>query len=158
MNIEYIETDARGFDLIGPLWQKLNEFHITRSPYHAGHFMRMTFDQRKRQLLEKSAEGAVRIDIARDKETGRSVAYCISTVSKNQQGEIDSIYIEPGYRRQGIGDSLVKKALGWMDSLSITQRVIEVASGNEEVIPFYGRYGFYPRCVILRPAEKPPEL
>jgi ribosomal protein S18 acetylase RimI-like enzyme len=154
LNIEYSETDRRSLDLIAPLWQELNEHHRVRSPHHAAHYVEMTFEKRKRRLLEKSAGGAMRIDIAHDKETGENVGYCVSTVSENGQGEIDSIYIEPGYRRQGIGDALMKRALGWMDSLSITRRVVEVASGNEEVFVFYRRYGFYPRSTLLRTVEK----
>jgi ribosomal protein S18 acetylase RimI-like enzyme len=150
MNIEYIETDEHGLDLIGPLWAKLNEHHRERSPYHAAHFTGMTFDKRKRSLLEKSAGGAMRVDIARDKETGENVGYCVSTISKDGQGEIDSIYIEPVCRHQGIGDALMNKALGWMDGKRTTKRVVEVAAGNEEVFPFYRRYGFFPRSTLLR--------
>jgi ribosomal protein S18 acetylase RimI-like enzyme len=157
VNIEYTETDQRGLDLIGPLWEKLNEYHRERSPYHKGHFAGMTFEMRKRHLLEKSAGGAMRIDIARDRETDKYAGYCVSTVSKDRQGEIDSIYIESEYRRRGIGDALMKRTLGWMDRLSITRRLVEVASGNEEVFAFYRRYGFYPRSTILRTVEKPAE-
>ena len=95
----------------------------------------------------------MRIDIARDNETGENVGYCITTVSKDNLGEIDSIYIERGYRRRGIGDSLMKKALAWMDGLSIAKRVIAVASGNEEVIDFYRRFNFFPRTIILEQVE-----
>lgn len=157
MNIEYIEADQRGLDLIGPLWEKLNEYHRERSPYHKGHFAGMTFEMRKRRLLEKSAGGAMRIDITRDRETNKYVGYCVSTISEGRQGEIDSIFIESEYRGRGIGDTLMKKALGWMDGLSIIRRMVEVASGNEEVFAFYRRYGFYPRSTILRTVEKPAE-
>jgi len=154
MRIEYTEMDERGLDLIGPLWQKLNDYHRERSPYHADHFIMMTFELRKRHLLEKSQKGAMRVDIASDADTNRTVGYCVSTVSENHQGEIDSIFIEQDYRRRGIGDGLMKRALKWMDGLSITQRVVEVAAGNEEVFAFYRRYGFYPRSSILRMAER----
>ena len=37
-----------------------------------------------------------------------------------------------------------------MDGLSITKRIIGVGTGNEEVFPFYARYGFFPGVTILR--------
>ena len=154
MNIEYTVLDERGLDIIGQLWKKLNEHHRERSPHHAPHFAGMTFEVRKKHLLEKSHKGAMRVDIAKDVDADKLVGYCVSTVSANRQGEIDSIFIEQDYRGSDIGDSLMKRALKWMDGLSITQRLVEVAAGNEEVFAFYRRYGFYPRSTILRTVEK----
>jgi diamine N-acetyltransferase len=154
MNIGYTVMDERGLDQIGPLWQKLNDHHRERSPHHAAHYVGMTFEVRKKHLLEKSQKGSMRIDIARDADTHETVGYCVSTVSENHQGEIDSIFIEQDYRRHGIGDRLMKRALGWMNELCITQRMVEVAAGNEEVFAFYHWYGFYPKSTILRTVEE----
>ncbi len=153
MKIEYTVTDQQGLDLIGALWEKLNEHHRVRAPHHAANFTRMTFDQRKKGLLEKSRKGALRIDLARDVKTGKLVGYCVSTVSEDKQGEIESIFIEKDYRRCGIGDNFMKQALNWMDSLSVTKRIIGVAVGNEEAFGFYSRYNFYPRVTILSQIE-----
>jgi len=152
-NIEYIETDRQGLDLIVPLWQKLNEHHRLRSLYFPGHYTRMTWDLRKKQLIDKSRNGSIRIDLAKDGNTEALIGYCVSTISEKRQGEIDSIYIEDGYRRCGIGDNLMKKALKWMDEHSVKGKMLEVASGNEEVFAFYSRYDFYPRSTIMRQVE-----
>lgn len=153
-DIKFAETDARGLDLIGPLWQKLIAHHEARAPeVFAGHFDEITFDTRKNQLLEKSRNGFMRIDLARDDNDGTLVGYCVSTINGQNQGEIESIFIEADYRRQGIGDKFMKKALRWMDGHSVNRKVIAVASGNEEVFPFYRRYNFYPRASILHQVE-----
>jgi ribosomal protein S18 acetylase RimI-like enzyme len=153
-NIEYTETDKQGLDLINPLWQKLIQHHKERAlKVFSKHFDRMTFDQRKKEFLEKSRNGAIRIDLARDGKTQALVGYCVSTVSEKKQGEIESIYIEDGYRRCGIGDNLMKRALSWIDSHAVTRKVIGVAVGNEEVFEFYSRYNFYPRVSILEQVE-----
>ena len=89
------------------------------------------------------------MDIASDLDTGEIVGYCVSTVSANKQGEIDSIYIEPDYRRSGIGNNLMGRALHWMDDLSATRKVLVVGIGNEEVLEYYRKYNFYPRSVVL---------
>ena len=154
VKIEYSETDEQGLDFIAPLWRKLREHHKARAlKVFSEHYEKMTFDLRKKQLLEKSRGGAIRIDFARDRNTGAAIGYCVSTITKKGQGEIDSICIEEGYRRCGIGDNLMKKALKWMDEHSVKGKMLEVASGNEEVFAFYSRYGFYPRSIILRQVE-----
>jgi ribosomal protein S18 acetylase RimI-like enzyme len=113
----------------------------------------MPFEERKRFLLEKSRGGAIRIDLAKDKGTGVLIGYCVSSLTEKKQGEIDSIYIEADYRRRGIGDAFMKKALGWLADRAATRIIVGVASGNEESFPFYSRYGFYPRVTVLEQAE-----
>jgi ribosomal protein S18 acetylase RimI-like enzyme len=153
MNIEYIETGEQGLELIKPLWLKLNELHKKLSPHNATHFHGMTFERRKADLLKKSAGGTLHIDLARDGETKELIGYCVTTINTEKHGEIESIYIESDYRRNGIGDMLMKKALNWLEEQSVTRRIIAVAAGNEDVFEFYQRYGFYPRATILEQAE-----
>ncbi|HEY32699.1 MAG TPA: GNAT family N-acetyltransferase [Dehalococcoidia bacterium] len=147
--IEYSHTDEQGLDLVAGLWQKQLEYHKALSQHFSGRLGSMTFDLRKKGLLEKSREGAIRIDLARDTDTGELVGYCISTINGDRQGEIESIYIEPDYRGLDIGDNLMKKALHWMDEYPATRKVLAVGAGNEEVFAFYSRYNFYPRTTIL---------
>ena len=147
--IEYTVTDQKDIDLIVPLWEKLNQHHRVRSPHHAAHFARMTFDLRKKALLKKTGEGTMRIDLAKDTDTGAIIGYCLSTISEEKEGEIQSIFVEKDYRLYGIGDNFMKKAIAWMDNLSIAKRTIAVATGNEEVFTFYSRYNFYPSVTIL---------
>ena len=152
-NIVYSHTDESALDSVGPLWQKLNEYHRERSPYFGHHFSRMTFERRKQWLLEKTKNGKVRVDLAADTDTGETVGFCISTVSEGIpgeiHGEIDTLFIEEGYRRSGIGDAFMKRALEWLDSMSAKMKRIMVAVGNEEVFAFYRRYGFVPWIVTL---------
>ncbi len=136
--------------MVAPLWKKLKEHHKARAlKVFVEYYNRMTWDLRKKELLEKSRNGAMRIDLAKDKDTGKLVGYCVSTISEKKQGEIESIFIEEGYRRAGIGDNFMKKVLSWMDGQSVNRKVVAVAAGNEEVFGFYGKYHFYPRLSIL---------
>lgn len=151
--IQYTETDRQGLDLIKPLWQQLVEHHKARSPIFYNDYAKMTFATRKKQLLEKSRGNTIRIDLARDENLGEFVGYCVSTISEERQGEIDSIYIKPNYRRFGIADNLMKRALHWMDEQLITKRILVVGAGNEEVLGFYSKYGFHPRNIVLEQAH-----
>ncbi|MCG0275390.1 MAG: GNAT family N-acetyltransferase [Thermosediminibacteraceae bacterium] len=64
-------------------------------------------------------------------------------------GEIDSIFVEEKYRNYGLGDRLMKRALEWLNSNHVKTKIIMVAEGNENVLEFYKKYGFYKRRIIL---------
>jgi ribosomal protein S18 acetylase RimI-like enzyme len=152
VNIIYTQTGAESLDEIAPLWLKLREHHKERSLHFKDQMKQMTWEKRKSGLVDKSQKGEILIDMARDKDT--LVGYCVSTVSENGIGEVESLYIDKEYRRCGIGDHFMKTALKWMDNRNVTGKIIGVAVGNEEVFGFYSRYGFYPRVSILRQVDK----
>jgi ribosomal protein S18 acetylase RimI-like enzyme len=104
---------------------------------------------RKKQLLEKSCQGALHIDLARDSNTEEHIGYCVTTINPEKQGEIESLFIEKEYRGMGIGDNLMARALAWLKTMSVQKTILGVAEGNESVFPFYRRYNFYPRVTIL---------
>lgn len=147
MKIEYAVKTKEEIDIVAPLWEKLNEHHGSLSRYFAADYPARTWENRKKELLSEAAE--LRVDLASDTDTGEFVGYCVSSVTTDRLGEIDSIFIEADYRHCGIGDVLMKKVLNWMDGLSVKKKIIQVADGNEEVHTFYRRYGFFPRSTIL---------
>jgi diamine N-acetyltransferase len=153
-SIEYITTDQQGLDSISFLWEKLKEHHRVRWPYKDVTYPMTTWDMRKKGLLERTSKGALHLDLAKDIVTDKFIGYCISSVTAEKVGEIESIFVEKEYRKCGIGDNFIKKALKWMDGLAVTRRIIGVGAGNEEVFLFYARYGFKPRVTILQQLEK----
>lgn len=157
VNVTYIETDERGIDAIKPLWEKLNEHHRQLSPHFAGHYETFKFEQRKADLLRKAEQGLMHIDLAKDMDDDVIVGYCVSTLIKDGSeavGEVDSIYVDEAYRSSGIGDTLMRKALEWMDARGADVKRVSVGAGNEDVFPFYERYGFYPRMTVLQKIKK----
>jgi len=147
--IEFLEKDQNGLDIIQPLWEKLNAHHITVSKYFKDTRAVTTFDMRKKQLMEKSYEGALRIDLARDAATKEFIGYCVTSVDREKQAEIESIYVEKDYRLSGIGDSLMTRALAWLETVTVKKTILGVAEGNEGVFAFYRRHNFYPRVTVL---------
>jgi ribosomal protein S18 acetylase RimI-like enzyme len=142
-----------GLDLIMPLWEKLRLHHLGVSSYFKNHYNAVTLDLRKKQLVEKSQNGALRVDLARNWDTKEYIGYCVTSITPEKQGEIDSIYIEKNYRGLGIGDELMTRALKWLDARSVKKKILGVGEGNEGVFAFYRRYHFYPRTTILE--QKP---
>ena len=110
--------------------------------------------KRKTALLKKVVSGELRVDIARDVTTGQNVGYCVRSVDEEKTGEIESIFVVSNYRGLGIGDSLMKTALTWMDKKGAVAKIVEVAVENEQVLDFYNRYGFCTRKTVLKQIEK----
>jgi ribosomal protein S18 acetylase RimI-like enzyme len=148
MAIEYVEKGADSLDLIRPLWEGLNAHHLVRSPNFRGHYEQMTFEARKKDLLKKE-----RLQIILAVRAGSPVGYCVCTISAEGDGEIDSIYVEDGYRRSGIGEELMTRAIAWLDAGGAKKKIVAVAAGNEAAIPFYESFGFVPRMTVLQMAE-----
>src|SRR5580704_3767129 len=103
---DYRLVDAKDFDLLQPLWQKLKSFHAELPWHFAGHMHRGTFEQRKHELLSKAASGKLQIEMVKNSADSVDVAYCVSTVTASRDGEIDSIFVDPALRGRGIGSEL----------------------------------------------------
>jgi ribosomal protein S18 acetylase RimI-like enzyme len=149
MNINYLEVDRREIDIIKPLWEKLRDYHHGLSLYFAERYMEFAFEERKKQLLKKSINGSLKIDIVKDEDTKWFIGYCVSSISDELEGEIDSVYIEEEYRSLGIGKELMTRALNWMGEKGVKSKKIVIAVGNEDMISFYEKFDFLPGHIIL---------
>jgi diamine N-acetyltransferase len=147
--IEYRVCDETGLEQIRPLWLQLNEHHYRKAGVFRSRYEQWTFDDRKAYFTKKAGQGALRVDVACDAGAGRPVGYCVSSVTQENVGEIESLFVEPAYRSRGIGTCLMDRALGWMDRCGAEKRQVFVADGNEEAWEFYRRFGFYPRKMML---------
>ena len=153
--IKYIEGDETLLDQIKPLWEALNQYHLALSINFKQYYLDMTFPKRKADLIKKAATGKMRISIAIDEANVQNVGYCISGINNERMGEIKSIFVSEAYRRKGIGDVLMQKALDWLEKQGALEKIVEVAAGNEKAWTFYVRYGFLPRKTMLKQVKKP---
>ncbi|MDQ1262888.1 MAG: hypothetical protein QG575_2069 [Euryarchaeota archaeon] len=149
-DVSYIEVDEQGLDRIKPLWEKLIEHIRARSVHFGSWFEARAFSQRKSELLAKSTAGKLHICLALD--GGEYVGYCVSSVCC-REGEIDSIFVEESHRACGIGGEMMKRALAWIETEKAERVNIAVSVGNEEALPFYQRYGFFPKHILLEPKK-----
>jgi GNAT superfamily N-acetyltransferase len=144
--ISYIEVDEHELDRIEHLWTNLIEHIRERSVYFGKWFEARAFEQRKAELLRKSSAGELHIDLAVD--DGVYVGYCVSSICC-RAGEIDSIFVLKSHRSLGIGGELMKRALAWIEKKKAEKVSIAVSVGNEEALPFYQHYGFFPKHILL---------
>lgn len=143
----YTSGDKTLIDRVKPLWQELNKQHLSLSPYFKDYYRTLTFEDRKRVILQRAWGGDVKVDLAMDGSV--LVGYCVSSIDKWLTGEIDSIFVDPNYQGQGIGTTLMRKALLWLDSKGAKKKIVSVAVGNEQAWEFYAQFGFLPRRTLL---------
>lgn len=148
MGVNYDVYGDEGLELIEPLWLQLRQMHRVESTHFKSTLGMKTFKERMDEILTKSSDGLLRVEIVKD-EGGQRVAYCVSSINGALTGEVDSIFVSLSYRRSGIGSKLMEDAMRWMDGLGAKKRVISTIVGNEGVHEFYAHFGFRPRSVIL---------
>jgi ribosomal protein S18 acetylase RimI-like enzyme len=154
LNIKYVSGNEVLLDSIRLLWEGLNQHNFNLSPYFKRYYVEMDFEKRKASLLKKTVSAELRVDIAMDVMTGQNVGYCVSSINQEKTGEIESIFVASNYRGWGIGDSLMKTALTWMNEKRAVAKIVEVAVGNEQAFGFYNRYGFCIRKTVLKQVMK----
>ena len=149
MNICLVEKDITELELIKPLWEQLNSVHIDKSIYFKNKYEQFAFGKRMEAVYEKPQKGIVKIDMLLDKDNENYIGYCLSSIEDNL-GAIESIYIESSYRKFRLGDKLMKNALKWFEENKALNIAINVVYANDEVLPFYERYGFHIGNYILK--------
>lgn len=135
-------------DRIYECWTLLREYIISRTPLFADRMGRVTFAERRQDILEKNRDGEIRVFLAII-PSGDVIGYCLCSAGMRGRGEIESIYVKEQYRRSGIGRVLIKDALLWMQATGARDIKVHVTVGNEETIGFYQKFGLYPRQYIL---------
>ncbi len=77
----------------------------------------------------------VYVDPSRDQEREETCAYLIFS----REGHLISLAVHPKYRRRGIGETLVRKA---METLPVKRMRAEVRRSNRGARAFYQKLGF----------------
>jgi GNAT superfamily N-acetyltransferase len=114
----------------------------------------MRFEDRKIFFERLAGTGSLRVDLAVDPETGRYIGYCVSSLSREKTGEIESIFVEERYRNLGVGSHLITRALGWLNAGGSVRNRVSVGDGNEDAFGFYQKFGFFPRMTVLEQRQQ----
>jgi len=128
--------DKEQIDLLKPLWEQLRDYHQKHSSHFADRFKHFTFETRKESLLK-----ADKLHLLVAKHRSSKVGYCISSLEENE-GNIESLYLKPQFRKAGIGKRLFLESVEWLESKGVDSISVTVAAGNEPVLEFYRHYGF----------------
>jgi GNAT superfamily N-acetyltransferase len=152
--IEYRTTGIDEIDCIRPLWERLNDLHHKNSPCFKPHYEKMSFEERKQDFRKIHLAGLLQVELAQDPMSAMFVGYCVCSVSPENTGSVESLFVNASYRSRGIGTTLVSRGLIWMDSHGVWQKRVSVAAGNESALPFYAKFGFVPRMMVLEQIDK----
>lgn len=149
------EYGIDGLSLIEPLWTMLRDHHARVAQHFRSEQEYRTFAERCHELQEKNQGRTMMIHIARETGSGEVIGYCVSSAAPGDYGEVESIYVHPSYRVHKIGTTFMERASSWMEEIGVTGSRVMVFEGNEEVFPFYARFGFHPhRHLLTRQQEK----
>jgi len=146
--ITFIKGNEALLGDVRELWEELNRLHLDKSVKFKQYYRDFTFQSRKESLIKYIEKGSLFIIIAYHDNI--KIGFCIAGVIDNE-GELESIYIKSDYRRDHIGDVLMRESLDWIKSFGVEKTVIKVSAGNEEAFGFYAKYGFTPWNTELRP-------
>ncbi len=86
---------------------------------------------------------------------GEAVGYLLgylkppSTLRPVRVAELESMYVKPGRRSQGIGQRLVDRFLSWARGQGAKRVSVTAYAANERALAFYRRNGFVPKSVTL---------
>lgn len=111
------------------------------------HYVDVTFDSRMDVVRKRAAGGDIWLVLAED--GGEAVGYCLSTIGEDRIGWVDSFYVRPDRRHEGIGRELLNRSMEWLRSQDARAIRLTVTPGNESVIPFYRSQGFELRKYLL---------
>ena len=146
--ITYKTGSIELIDQIEKLWKAQRDFHGDVSTHFSDKFYSLQFDTRKKSLNE---DGKEKFLIVAYDET--PIGYCISTLDKKQSAEIFSLYVNPDYRGQQIGEKLMDTSLAWIREQHPEKIHLSVAIGNEKVMKFYEKFGFKPYTIAMEVKE-----
>ncbi len=122
----------------------MNSFHRELSEDFKDHFALATFSKRIEKLGIKDE-----LVVFASKIDSEFIGYCIASI-QGGRGELDSLFVKEHYRGGNIGKDLVTSAMSWFEKQSCSEIDIQVAQGNEAVLPFYEQFGFKKRFHVLR--------
>ena len=142
--------EAESIDVLRPLWEKLRGYHAPWLERFPGEQPPYNFTPRKAGLLAKAAQGHLRIELVRGTGDPTDIAYCVTTVTADGRGEVDSMFVDESFRGHGIGTELLRRALAWCDAVGAVSKSVSVAYENREALALYQRFGFHPRVLQLQ--------
>lgn len=138
------------FDAVEPLWNELNRHHANVCADFAQWFCERDFTRRKADLLRRDP-AALWVALALFRQS--PVGYCMASLMRDRSGEVDSLYVRPDRRGQGLGGRLLQSALGWLHERQAGPVGLHVVAGNDRALRWYRRFGFAPRIVSMLRVE-----
>jgi ribosomal protein S18 acetylase RimI-like enzyme len=98
-----------------------------------------------RRTLEGAREALTNAQVFRmleDKATGRAAGLIQLEARPGVTGNVTTVAVDPEYRRRGLGEAMVRWALGWFQSQGLRRATLTVSADNGPAIALYRKLGF----------------
>lgn len=150
---EPVEINTRFLSLcelaqIEPLWQRLIDHLADQAEVFQSEFKTKTFATRMAPYLAKVKGGHHQIEVVETTDA-KWIAYCVSSVTNDRVGEVDSLFVDPTFRHHGIGDLLMEHAHAFFTTHHTVKNILSVSEGNADVMAFYRRHGYRLRYYVM---------
>jgi GNAT superfamily N-acetyltransferase len=70
-----------------------------------------------------------------------------SSLRPVRMAELESMYVRPERRSQGVGAALVAEFFGWARRQRADRASVTAFAGNDRAVEFYARHGFEPKSL-----------
>jgi len=148
-DIIYEEFGKDGLLQIEDLWNQLRVHHVCNARYFRDELQARPYSERCNDILDTNSNREILVHLAKLRNKGSYIGFCISSAAVDSYGEIESIFVLPEYRSLGIGTLFMNHALSWIGKRSVTEYRVRICEGNEQSFRFYERFGFYLRRHLL---------
>lgn len=148
-SFHFKEGSSELLNYCGNLW----ELFISNQAQNAGEMslgvQEYLHSLRNESLLQKTKDGKLHVQLVYVGKEQEPIGFCITSLTKDRVGEIETLYVVDRYQRNKLGGKLFQNAMAWMETEKAIEQRLVVATGNEKVFNFYAKYGFFPGYTTL---------
>ncbi len=133
-------------DAVTKLWKGTVEYHASIDPRLA---VREDAGRSFRRFLNRSIGASDDVIMLVAESGGRIVGFLIGVIRdqapvfvRSRHGYIVDIYVDPAFRRKGVGRKLVEAAEEWFASRGLDHVRLRVSAANDSGIAFWKGIGF----------------
>lgn len=139
--------EEKDLKTIEALWQALNRHNQVHSRHFQSDFRNQTFDDYISKFDEMD-DYRLEVVYREKKPLGFILGSILDTT-----GKIDAFYLYDDLRGLRLGEYLMKRMILWLKSSDVKAITLDVEAGNEDVIMFYQRMGFYTAKYTMKLGE-----
>ena len=135
--------------VIKPLRKKLYAHHRGLMPCFAHEFNPIHISENDIVLADKNRTKAIQVFVAETSDH-KPVGYSFAKIDIDNNGELDSLFVEKEYRGKGLAKELSMMTIEWMKLQKPMYISVRVLPDNQAAEALYKNIGFTPRSLIMR--------
>lgn len=139
--------EEKDINIIQPLWDALNRQYQIHSRHFSDTFRNKSF----KDYVKRYRDQNYRLEVIYQDQ--KPLGYIIGHIQEDL-GYIDALYIYDDLRGMGLGGYLFNRMMTWLKVNEVKNISLEIEAGNEDMILFYQKMGFYTSQYKMRYEER----